>query len=252
MVWSTTGLHAAANRWQPGLYFQQRLRVITLLNVCGPARSAPIHAVQRRVYGAETLIRRRALAPKPPLRKEVVMMRLLTALVLTRACHRLRDLGEDHRPSRTSRWPSWPWPLALDLYGTDYPTPDGTCIRDYVHVVDLARAHLLALARCEDLPAGQAGGGAVYNLGNGRGFSNRQVMEAAQRVTGRPIAVRECPRRPGDPVSLIAAASGRAGSWMGTPPRLEDIIDSAWRWHQRTQGYPVILHRRTSLVVASR
>jgi UDP-glucose 4-epimerase len=154
-------------------------------------------------------------------------------------------LGEDHRPE-THLVPlvlqvALGGRPALDLYGTDYPTPDGTCIRDYVHVVDLARAHLLALARCENLPARQAGGGAVYNLGNGRGFSNRQVIEAAQRVTGRPIPVRECPRRPGDPVSLIAS-SERARQELGWEPQfpqLEDIIDSAWRWHQaHLQGYP--------------
>jgi UDP-glucose 4-epimerase len=130
---------------------------------------------------------------------------------------------------------------ALDLYGTDYPTPDGTCVRDYVHVVDLARAHLLALARCDDLPAGQAGGSAVYNLGNGFGFSNRQVIEAARGVTGQPITVRECPRRPGDPESLLASSekARRELGWEPRFPRLEDMIESAWRWHQaHPEGYP--------------
>jgi UDP-glucose 4-epimerase len=139
--------------------------------------------------------------------------------------------GEDHRPEThlipnvlavaLGHRPSIP------LFGTDYPTPDGTCIRDYVHVSDLAEAHLLAL----EMTASASG---VFNLGNGRGFSNREVIETARKVTGHPIPVREEPRRPGDPAALVAS-SQRAQEVLGWQPRhraLEEIIASAWRWHQ--------------------
>jgi UDP-glucose 4-epimerase len=139
--------------------------------------------------------------------------------------------GEDHRPE-THLIPNV-LAVALGhrpsiaLFGTDYPTPDGTCIRDYVHVSDLAEAHLLAL----EMTASASG---VFNLGNGRGFSNREVIETARKVTGRPIPVREEPRRPGDPAALVAS-SQRAQEVLGWQPRhraLEEIIASAWRWHQ--------------------
>jgi UDP-glucose 4-epimerase len=146
--------------------------------------------------------------------------------------------GEDHRPE-THLIPivlqvAAGQRDAVPLYGTDYPTPDGTCIRDYVHVADLAAAHILAL---ESASGGDSG---VYNLGNGTGFSNREVIEAAGRVTGKPIAVREEPRRPGDPARLVAA-SDRVKRVMGWTPAftdLEAIVESAWRWHQaHPKGY---------------
>ena len=146
--------------------------------------------------------------------------------------------GEDHRPE-THLIPivlqvAAGQREAVPLYGTDYPTPDGTCIRDYVHVLDLAAAHILAL---ESASGGDSG---VYNLGNGTGFSNREVIEAAGRVTGKPIAVREEPRRPGDPARLVAA-SERAKEGLGWTPgftELEAIVESAWRWHQaHPKGY---------------
>lgn len=145
--------------------------------------------------------------------------------------------GEDHRPE-THLIPivlqvAAGQRDAVPLYGTDYPTADGACIRDYVHVSDLAAAHILALERPD------AGSG-VYNLGNGTGFSNREVIEAAGRVTGKPIAVREEPRRPGDPARLVAS-SERAKEVMGWTPDftdLEAIVESAWRWHQaHPKGY---------------
>ena len=146
-------------------------------------------------------------------------------------------LGEDHRPE-THLIPvvlevALGKRQAIDIYGTDYPTPDGSCIRDYVHVSDLAQAHFRALERC-----GQ--GSAVYNLGVGQGFSNREVVETARRVTGHPIPAREAPRRPGDPATLVASAE-RARRELGWEPRFTDlgeIIESAWRWHQaHSNGY---------------
>ena len=121
----------------------------------------------------------------------------------------------------------------LSLYGTDYPTADGACVRDYIHVADLAAAHLLALAKTES-------GIGAYNLGNGRGFSNREVIEAARRVTGRPIAVNEGSRRPGDPASLVASQekARRELGWQPQVTGLEEIIDSAWRWYRaHPHGY---------------
>ncbi len=117
---------------------------------------------------------------------------------------------------------------AITVYGTDYPTPDGTCVRDYIHVADLARAHLLAL----DALGGtiEPGTWRVYNLGNGDGFSVRQVIEAAERVTGRAIPVKEGARRPGDPAVLVAS-SARARTelgWVPERPALADMIADAW------------------------
>jgi len=119
---------------------------------------------------------------------------------------------------------------AVTLFGEDYPTPDGTCVRDYVHVSDLARAHVLALQALE------AGGpDAIYNLGGGAGASVREVIEVARRVTGREIPVPVAPRRPGDPPRLVASAERirRALDWTPRRPALEDIVESAWRWMRR-------------------
>jgi len=140
--------------------------------------------------------------------------------------------GEAHEPE------SHIIPLILDValgrrqsikvFGRDYPTPDGTCIRDYVHVQDLARAHLLALEALKERDK------LIYNLGNGVGFSVREVIESARRVTGHPIPVEECPRRPGDPAVLIAG-SEKIGAELGWKPEysgLDEIIDSAWKWQQ--------------------
>jgi UDP-glucose 4-epimerase len=119
-----------------------------------------------------------------------------------------------------------------EIFGTDYATPDGTCVRDYIHVVDLAQAHMLAMA------PGREG---FYNLGNGAGYSVREVVQACEQVTGRAIPVVERPRRPGDPARLVAAA-GRARRELGWEPRfpgLLQIVESAWRWHERhPEGYP--------------
>lgn len=119
---------------------------------------------------------------------------------------------------------------AIAVYGTDYDTPDGTCIRDYIHVTDLCSAHLLALERLL-----QVGESERYNLGNGNGFSVREVIDAAAGVTGRKIAVVEQARRAGDPPRLVADASlaRRQLGWEPLYPALEDIIAHAWSWEQR-------------------
>jgi len=117
------------------------------------------------------------------------------------------------------------------IFGTDYPTPDGTCIRDYVHVSDLATAHLLVLEALREKDR------LIYNLGNGQGFSVREVIETVRRVTGHPIPVKKAPRRPGDPAVLVAS-SEKIKEELGWQPKyadLESIVRSAWEWRK---GHP--------------
>jgi UDP-glucose 4-epimerase len=146
-------------------------------------------------------------------------------------------IGEEHDPETHLI------PLVLDaaaglrshvaVFGEDYDTPDGTCIRDYIHVDDLASAHLLGL---EHLLAG--GASDVFNLGNGQGHSVREVIECARRVTGRPIAVRTEGRRPGDPPMLVGS-SRKIIDELGWKPRLADIdsiVGTAWEWHRKLHG----------------
>jgi UDP-glucose-4-epimerase GalE len=116
---------------------------------------------------------------------------------------------------------------ALTVFGDDYPTPDGTCVRDYVHVTDLADAHLLALTRLSD-----GGASAAYNLGSGTGMSVRQVLDAVGRAAGRPVPHAVSARREGDPARLVAA-SRRAREELGWQPSrtLDEIVETAWRWH---------------------
>jgi UDP-glucose 4-epimerase len=114
------------------------------------------------------------------------------------------------------------------VFGADYDTRDGTCVRDYIHVNDLASAHLLAIEYLADHE-----GAFTFNLGNGEGFSVREVIAAAERVTGRPVPHEFAPRRAGDPATLVAA-SHRARERLGWQPHitlLDDILASAWRWH---------------------
>jgi len=122
---------------------------------------------------------------------------------------------------------------SVQVFGRDYDTPDGTCIRDYVHVTDLCEAHLLALGRLL-----QGGASAAFNLGNGNGFSVQQVIDAAHKVAGETILVKDAPRREGDPARLVADAS-QARKELGWNPRyseLEMIVSHAWQWEQRTVG----------------
>jgi len=124
----------------------------------------------------------------------------------------------------------------LKVFGDDYPTEDGTCIRDYIHVVDLARAHILGLER---LLAG--GESAIYNLGNGSGYSVKQVIETAERITGRKVPFEMGPRREGDPPALIGTAR-KAISELGWKPQyaqLDQIIETAWNWHRKEAGVTV-------------
>lgn len=119
-----------------------------------------------------------------------------------------------------------------EIYGTDYPTPDGTCIRDYIHIIDLAQAHILALA------PGKRG---FYNLGNGDGYSVREVIRMCEQVSGKTIPAVEKARRPGDPPRLVASAAKaiRELGWKPKFPKLEQIVGSAWEWHRRhPDGYP--------------
>lgn len=121
---------------------------------------------------------------------------------------------------------------AIRVYGNDYPTPDGSCIRDYIHVSDLADAHLLAMAALE------SNGRLICNLGNGRGFSVLEVIESARRVTGHPIPVEIHPRRPGDPAVLVASSEKAVLElgWKPHYPQLDDILRTAWVWHQKHYG----------------
>ncbi|HEU4635907.1 MAG TPA: UDP-glucose 4-epimerase GalE [Edaphobacter sp.] len=145
----------------------------------------------------------------------------------------IEGYGEAHEPE------SHLIPLILDVamgrrasikvFGQDYPTKDGTCIRDYIHVSDLADAHFLALAGLE------CSSRLIYNLGSGQGFTVREVIDSARRVTGKPITVEECDRRPGDPAVLVASSEKIKAElgWKPKYPELDQIIASAWQWHQK-------------------
>ncbi len=121
----------------------------------------------------------------------------------------------------------------MKLFGTDYPTPDGTCIRDYIHVTDLADAHVRAV---EALLAGEPGG--AWNLGTGTGTSNREILEAVERVTGRPVPCEEAPRRPGDPPELVADPSRfrMATGWAPQHSDVDTIVATAWAWLKEWKG----------------
>ncbi len=160
------------------------------------------------------------------------------ALRYFNAAGALPDQGEAHQPE------SHLIPLVLQvplgkredikIFGTDYPTPDGTCIRDYIHIVDLVSAHFLALDALENQKK------LVYNLGNGKGYSVREVIETAREVTGHPIPVEETERRPGDSPRLVASSEKIRNElgWEPQIPDLKDIIHSAWSWHQsHPEGY---------------
>ena len=117
----------------------------------------------------------------------------------------------------------------VEVYGTDYPTPDGTCVRDYIHIVDLAQAHMLAL-NCERSD--------VFNLGSGDGYSVAQVIAAARAVTEHPIPAVERPRRPGDPPKLVADSTKirKALGWSPKYDSIQTIVASAWEWHRAHPG----------------
>jgi UDP-glucose 4-epimerase len=148
------------------------------------------------------------------------------------------SIGEDHRPETHLI------PIVLqvalgqrphvDIFGTNYPTPDGTCIRDYIHVWDLVEAHLALLEKL------QTGKGLFYNLGVGKGYSVREIIKACEKVTGRTIPTRESPRRPGDPPALFASPEKitREIGWKAKITDLEQIVASAWNWYKaHPNGY---------------
>jgi UDP-glucose 4-epimerase len=148
------------------------------------------------------------------------------------------ERGEDHSPETHLI------PLILQValgqrehitvFGDDYPTPDGTCVRDYVHIVDLAQAHILAMESLDRI------GSRKYNLGNGSGFSVRQVLDTARKVTGHPIPHVVGPRRAGDPAVLVASSESirRELGWNPRYPDIESILQSAWEWHStHPHGY---------------
>src|SRR5215208_4299217 len=160
------------------------------------------------------------------------------ALRYFNACGALPNRGEAHQPE------SHLIPLVLqvplgkresaNIYGTDYPTPDGTCIRDYIHISDLAAAHMLALEGLGERSK------LIYNLGSGNGYSVREVIDTARQVTGHPIPVNELPRRPGDSARLVASSEKikRELGWEPEHDNLREIISSAWDWHKsHPDGY---------------
>jgi UDP-glucose 4-epimerase len=239
---------------EPGKYFLNNVsNVINLLNTMvehGVSRF--VFSSSAGVYGEPPSVPIPEDAPFDPLNpygeSKAVIERLLrwydsqrglryVSLRYFNAAGATERLGEDHRPE-THLIPvvlqvALGQRESLEVFGTDYPTADGTCIRDYVHVSDLAQAHFLALERCDK-------GSAVYNVGNGQGFSNKEAVEAARRVTGREIPVREAPRREGDPAVLVASSekARRELSWEPRFTDLGEIIESAWRWHQaHPNGY---------------
>jgi UDP-glucose 4-epimerase len=149
------------------------------------------------------------------------------------------DIGEDHHPEEHLI------PVAIEaaqgkrpmlkVFGTDWNTPDGTCVRDYVHVCDLADAHLLAVKHLRE-----GGDSKRYNLGNGKGFSVREVLNRVSAVMGKPVPSEDAPRRPGDPALLIASSDRIRADWGWNPryPELETIVEHAWNWHRvHPNGY---------------
>lgn len=239
----------------PGLFFRQNLAqgiaLLDAMTAVGVRRL--VFSSTAAVYGAAPERAIREDDPKAPINaygeSKLAFERLLPwyrgAHGLNAVCLRYfnaagasRRLGEDHRPETHLI------PLVLQValgkrpeiavFGDDYPTPDGTCVRDYVHITDMARAHIQALIQAEDR-AGRA-----YNLGIGRGFSVREIVEAARRVTGHPIPSVVKDRRPGDPPVLLADAQ-RARDELGWQPEWTDpveIVRSAWDWHRaHPDGY---------------
>jgi UDP-glucose 4-epimerase len=148
------------------------------------------------------------------------------------------ELGEDHSPETHLIPIGLEAALAgtsIPVFGDDYDTPDGTCIRDYIHVTDLAEAHILALQKLET-----RGSSGIYNLGNGNGYSVREVIDTIRKVTQRKITTIESPRRPGDPSRLVASSEKikKELRWVPKYPELETIVETAWQWHRiHPKGY---------------
>ncbi len=242
----------------PGLYYNNNLAATLLLlskmkeydvkrivfsstaAVYGEPKTTPIQeqdeTIPENPYGETKLATERALRWFDSAHGiKYISLRYFNAA----GAHPSGKIGEDHNPETHLI------PIVMEtalgkrekvlIFGSDYDTSDGTCIRDYIHVTDLADAHLLAL---DSLRVGRESG--VYNLGNGRGFSVNEVIEAAERVTGRGINRQTAPRRSGDPAVLVAS-SEKIIKELGWKPRfnsLETIIDTAWKWHStHPDGY---------------
>lgn len=142
-------------------------------------------------------------------------------------------IGEDHDPEEhlipVAMLSALGQRPPMKVFGDDYDTPDGTCVRDYIHVLDLASAHLSAVKHLRD-----GGESRRYNLGNGKGFSVREVLDTVEKVIGKPVPREDAPRRPGDPATLIASSAKIAADWGWKPhyPDLETIVAHAWEWHK--------------------
>jgi len=239
---------------EPALYFRNNVAgTISLLDAMRAADvSRLIFSSTAAVYGqpvSTPIYEDAELRPINPYGESKLMVETLlrrydeayglrsVALRYFNAAGAAGELGEDHHPESHLIPNVLAVPLghseSVSVYGTDYDTPDGTAVRDYIHVIDLARAHIMALDVTRDRSA-------QYNLGNGLGFSVRQVVEAGRRVTGHPIPTVDVARRPGDPPVLVAA-SERIQQDLGWQPRFPDIeaiISSAWTWHQaHPHGY---------------
>jgi UDP-glucose 4-epimerase len=247
-------IEAGESMQKPGKYFHNNLALsIRLIEACAQAgvprfvlsSSAGVYA-----SSAEPLSEDSPLGPASVYGQTKLMIEQVlewyrkihglryTALRYFNAAGALPERGEAHQPE------SHLIPLALQvalgqrdaivIYGTDYPTPDGTCIRDYIHIADLIVAHELALRALDDRER------LIYNLGNGSGYSVREVIETAREVTGHPIPVVEGARRPGDSPRLVASSEKiqRELGWRPQFPQLQQIIASAWDWHRtHPNGY---------------
>lgn len=247
-------IEAGESMRNPGLFFHNNLvHSIGLIEACAQARisrfvlssTAAVYASSDdplsetsqlgpvNVYGHTKLMIEQVLEWY----RQIYGMRY-AALRYFNAAGALDNRGEAHHPETHLI------PLVLQvalgqrpdikIYGTDYPTPDGTCIRDYVHIADLVEAHLLALEELDQRDR------LVYNLGNGNGYSVREVIETARGVTGHPIPVEETPRRPGDAPRLVASSERIQSElgWKPVYPSLKEIIATAWEWHRtHPDGY---------------
>jgi UDP-glucose 4-epimerase len=256
------GILHFASHTQVGESMQQPLKYLreNVVNAANLLEAAVIHQVERFILSSTANLfdepqrlpvdEQEPITPGSPYGESKVMIERMLAWFhriygLRSVCLRYfnaaggtPERGEDHDPETNLI------PLVLQvalgqrehitIFGNDYPTRDGTCVRDYIHVVDLATAHILAMEALDDL------GSRAYNLGNGTGFTVREVIETARNITGHPIPHVDGPRRPGDPAELVAS-SARIRTELGWQPRypaLHDIVASAWEWHRaHPQGY---------------
>ncbi len=239
----------------PGLFF--RVNVIGGINLLDAMVAAHVKRMvfssTAAVYGEQTAMPITEDAPQRPVNgygeSKLMFERILewyrgahglnyVTLRYFNACGATERFGENHVPETHIL------PILFDvalgqrkefrIFGTDYDTPDGTCIRDYIHVADIAQAHVLALRHVDRL------GARAYNMGNCSGYTNQQVVNAVRKVTGCPIPVVPAPRRPGDPARLIASSDRIRAElgWMPRYPELEMMVATAWAWRQKhPRGY---------------